>query len=92
MDKAGKEQVLGEIKEQFANVASVVIADYRGITVPVVTVPTPDLPMTPVAAPPNSSLENTPEPVSIALWSAMAGAGFLRARAFRRARRAAAFA
>ena len=36
MDKAGKEQVLGEIKEQFANVASVVIADYRGITVPVV--------------------------------------------------------
>ena len=37
MDKAGKEQVLGEIKEQFANVASVVIADYRGITVPVVT-------------------------------------------------------
>ncbi len=37
MDKAGKEQVLGEIKEQFANVASIVIADYRGITVPVVT-------------------------------------------------------
>ena len=37
MDKAGKEQVLGEIKEQFANVAAVVIADYRGITVPVVT-------------------------------------------------------
>ncbi|MFN0250211.1 MAG: 50S ribosomal protein L10 [Kofleriaceae bacterium] len=37
MDRAGKEQVLGEIKAQFANVASVVIADYRGITVPVVT-------------------------------------------------------
>lgn len=37
MDRAGKEQVLGEIKEQFANVASIVIADYRGITVPVVT-------------------------------------------------------
>lgn len=37
MDKAGKEEVLGEIKEAFANVASVVIADYRGITVPVVT-------------------------------------------------------
>ena len=37
MDKAGKEQVLGEIKEQFANVASVVIADWRGMTVPVVT-------------------------------------------------------
>jgi large subunit ribosomal protein L10 len=29
--------MLGEIKESFANVASVVIADYRGITVPVVT-------------------------------------------------------
>ena len=31
MDRAGKEQMLGEIKEAFANVASVVIADYRGI-------------------------------------------------------------
>ena len=37
MEKAVKEQVLGEIKEAFANVASVVIADYRGIKVPVVT-------------------------------------------------------
>ena len=37
MDRTAKEQVLGEIKEQFANVASIVIADYRGITVPVVT-------------------------------------------------------
>ena len=37
MDKAVKEQVLGEIKAAFQNVASVVIADYRGITVPVVT-------------------------------------------------------
>ena len=37
MDRAGKQQVLGEIKEAFTNVASVVIADYRGITVPVVT-------------------------------------------------------
>jgi large subunit ribosomal protein L10 len=37
MDKAGKQEILGEIKEAFANVASVVIADYRGITVPVVT-------------------------------------------------------
>ena len=34
MDKAGKEQILGEIKEAFANVASVVLADYRGIDVP----------------------------------------------------------
>ena len=37
MDRTQKEQVLGEIKEAFANVASVVIADYRGIKVPVVT-------------------------------------------------------
>ena len=37
MDRAGKQEVLGEIKEAFANVASVVIADYAGITVPVVT-------------------------------------------------------
>lgn len=37
MDRADKEQMLGEIKEAFQNVASVVIADYRGITVPVVT-------------------------------------------------------
>src|SRR5665647_1106590 len=37
MDKAAKQEMLGEIKEAFANVASVVIADYRGITVPVVT-------------------------------------------------------
>ena len=37
MDKVQKQQVLGEIKEAFENVASVVIADYRGIRVPVVT-------------------------------------------------------
>jgi large subunit ribosomal protein L10 len=37
MDRTQKAQVLGEIKEAFENVASVVIADYRGITVPVVT-------------------------------------------------------
>src|SRR4051812_24154576 len=37
MERAAKEQVLGEIKESFANVTSIVIADYRGITVPVVT-------------------------------------------------------
>lgn len=37
MDRTQKEQVLGEIKEAFSNVASVVIADYRGIRVPVVT-------------------------------------------------------
>lgn len=37
MDRTQKEQVLGEIKETFANVASIVIADYRGIRVPAVT-------------------------------------------------------
>ena len=37
MDRAGKAEILGEIKVSFANVASVVIADYSGITVPVVT-------------------------------------------------------
>ncbi|HEY5933035.1 MAG TPA: 50S ribosomal protein L10 [Kofleriaceae bacterium] len=37
MHRDQKQQVLGEIKEAFQNVASVVIADYRGITVPVVT-------------------------------------------------------
>lgn len=37
MERAAKEQMLGEIKEAFSNVASVVIADYRGIRVPMVT-------------------------------------------------------
>lgn len=37
MERAEKEQVLGEIKEAFENVASIVIADYRGIKVPTVT-------------------------------------------------------
>jgi large subunit ribosomal protein L10 len=37
MDRDQKQQVLGEIKEAFSNVSSVIIADYRGITVPVVT-------------------------------------------------------
>jgi large subunit ribosomal protein L10 len=37
MDRAAKEEMLGEIKEAFQNVSSVIIADYRGITVPVVT-------------------------------------------------------
>ncbi len=37
MDKAGKETSVGEIKESFANVASVILADYRGIDVPTVT-------------------------------------------------------
>ena len=37
MDRTQKAQVLGEIKEAWQNVSSIVIADYRGITVPVVT-------------------------------------------------------
>ena len=37
MEKAQKEEVLGQIKEEWKNVTSIVIADYRGITVPVVT-------------------------------------------------------
>jgi large subunit ribosomal protein L10 len=37
MDRESKAQVLGEVKEAFQNVSSVIIADYRGITVPVVT-------------------------------------------------------
>ena len=37
MERAKKEEVLGEITEAWKNVASIVVADYRGITVPVVT-------------------------------------------------------
>lgn len=37
MERATKELVLGEIKEAFENVVSVIIADYKGIRVPVVT-------------------------------------------------------
>ena len=37
MDRTAKEQQLGEIKESFKDVASIVVVDYRGITVPVVT-------------------------------------------------------
>jgi large subunit ribosomal protein L10 len=37
MDRAAKEQVVGELKEAFTNVMSVVLADYRGIDVPTVT-------------------------------------------------------
>ncbi|MEZ4359952.1 MAG: 50S ribosomal protein L10 [Kofleriaceae bacterium] len=37
MERAAKEQVLGEIKEAFEDVVSVVIADYKGIRVPAVT-------------------------------------------------------
>jgi large subunit ribosomal protein L10 len=37
MERAAKEQMLGEIKEAFAGVTSIIVADYRGLTVPVVT-------------------------------------------------------
>src|SRR5688500_6842207 len=37
MDRAGKEQILGEIKEAFTNVQGVILAEYAGITVPKVT-------------------------------------------------------
>ena len=37
MDKAGKAEILGEIKEEFANVQSVIVAHYAGVTVPAVT-------------------------------------------------------
>ena len=37
MERAQKEQVLGEIKEAWQNVASIIVADYSGVTVPVVT-------------------------------------------------------
>lgn len=37
MDKTQKQEVLGQITEAWKNVASIVIADYRGITVPAVT-------------------------------------------------------
>lgn len=37
MDKAGKSEILGTIKEDFANVQSVIVAHYAGVTVPKVT-------------------------------------------------------
>jgi large subunit ribosomal protein L10 len=37
MDRATKEEVVGEIKETFADVTSVILADYRGLDVPTVT-------------------------------------------------------
>jgi len=37
MDRSAKEQTVGEIKEAFRNVMSVILADYRGLDVPTVT-------------------------------------------------------
>lgn len=61
---------------------------------PAPTPPTPpappvDTPAPPVNLPPNQTGHNTvPEPATIALWSALAVGGLLRARAFRRSRAA----
>lgn len=37
MERSQKEQAIGEIKEGFSDVMSVIIADYRGVDVPTVT-------------------------------------------------------
>ncbi len=37
MDRAGKERIVGEIKDAFSDVMSVVLADYCGLDVPTVT-------------------------------------------------------
>lgn len=37
MDKAGKAEILDDIKSEFANVQSVIVAHYAGVTVPKVT-------------------------------------------------------
>jgi large subunit ribosomal protein L10 len=37
MDRATKEQQIGEIKEIFGDVMSVILADYRGVDVPTIT-------------------------------------------------------
>ena len=37
MDRTAKEQVISEISATFANVTSVILADYRGLDVPTVT-------------------------------------------------------
>jgi len=52
---------------------------------PPVVVTTPIV-VTPVTAPSSTTAPSTPEPISLALWSTLAGCGLLRARAFRRAK------
>jgi large subunit ribosomal protein L10 len=37
MDRASKERTVGELKERLAKVSSIVVADYRGLSVPTVT-------------------------------------------------------
>ncbi len=71
------------------------VSDTPGVTIsqllpppPVVTTPAPtdtSTSVTPTAVPSTSSdVTNTPEPLSLALWSILGGAGLLRARALRR--------
>lgn len=68
------------------------------MTTPTLTLQPPDADLSAVApnlfsytpgsanAGPDPAIANTPEPVSLVLWSALAGAGMLRVRAFRRSR------
>jgi hypothetical protein len=71
-------------------------SSYSSMTAPTLTLQPPDADLSPTADllsyTPNAAnaapAVATPEPVSLALWSALAGAGLLRARAFRRARQA----
>jgi hypothetical protein len=77
-------------------------SNYNSTTPPTLTLQPPDVDLSPTSpnlmsytpafanAAPGAT--TTPEPMSLALWSALAGAGLLRARAFRRARRAASLA
>ncbi len=37
MDRAQKERTVGELREKLSKVASIVVADYRGLDVPTVT-------------------------------------------------------
>jgi len=37
MDRSGKEQIIGEIKEEFANVVSIILAENHGLDVPTIT-------------------------------------------------------
>ena len=49
-----------------------------------ITTTTPSAPTKPVTPPSTVTSAQVPEPMSVILWSAIAGAGLLRARAFRR--------
>jgi hypothetical protein len=65
--------------------------NYSLTTTPTLTLQPPDADLvlfsyTPVAPNAGPGAANTPEPVSLALWSALAGVGLIRARAFRMAR------